>query len=72
MAISSSLRRDAVKPLPISPEQSSEPQQLSIPLEAPKLGGLSREERDKAVGALAVLFLEAADTRVAENDDARV
>jgi len=60
-----------MKPLPILPSLSSEPQQLSIPLDAPKLHGLNRAERDEAVGALAVLILEAADPSVAENDDVR-
>lgn len=50
-----------MKPLSILPGPSSQPDQLSIPLDAPKLRGLNRAERDEAVGALAVLLLEAAD-----------
>ena len=58
-----------MKPLPTLPGPRSKPHQLSIPLNASKLRGLSRAERDAAVGALAGLLLEAADGAEAENDD---
>ena len=54
------------------PDKTSEPRQLNMPLDAPKLRGLSRKERDAVLGALAGLLLEAADVVVREDDDAGV
>ena len=62
-----------MKPLPTMPGPPSEPCQLSMPLDTPKLRGLSRTEREAVVGALAGLLLEAAaDPAEGENDDAHV
>ena len=62
-----------MKLLPHIAGTRSEPCQLSMPLDTPKLRGLSRTEREAAVGALAGLLLEAtADPVEGENDDARV
>ena len=59
--------------LPTMPGPPSEPRQLSMPLDTPKLRGLNRTEREAVVGALAGLLLEAAaDPAEGENDDARV
>ena len=54
------------------PDKTSEPCQLNMPLDAPKLRRLSRKERDAVLGALAGLLLEAADVVVREDDDAGV
>ena len=60
-----------MKPLPIMPGPTGEPHQLSMPLDTPKLRGLSRAERETVVGALAGLLLEAATGPAeGENDDA--
>ena len=40
----------------IMPGPPSEPRQLSMPLDTPKLRGLSRTEREAVVGALAGLL----------------
>ena len=62
-----------MKLLPHMTGTQSEPCQLSMPLDTPKLRGLSPMEREAAVGALAGLLLEAtADPVERENDDARV
>lgn len=53
-------------------DKASEPCQLNMPLDAPKLRGLSRKERDAVLGALAGLLLEAADIAVREDDDESV
>lgn len=45
------------------------PRQLKIPFDAPKLRGLSRDERDAVLAALGGLLLEAVDTAVTEDDD---
>ena len=51
--------------------RQSEACQLSMPLDTPKLRGLSRVEREAVVGALAGLLLEAtADPAEGGNDDA--
>ena len=61
-----------MKPLPTLSGMPSEPHQLSMPLDAPKLRGLNRAERDTAVGALAALLLEAEGAPVEENEDSYV
>ena len=62
-----------MKLLPHIAGTRSEPCQLSIPFDTPKLWGLGPTEREAAVGALAGLLLEAtADPMERENDDARV
>ena len=50
-----------MKPLPTAPEPRGEPHQLSIPLDAPKLRGLSPSERSEVLGELAQLLLEAVE-----------
>ena len=50
-----------MKPLPAVPEPRGEPQQLSMPLDAPKLRGLSPSERSEVLGELAQLLLEAVE-----------
>lgn len=59
-----------MEPSPSVPEPPSEPHQLSIPLDAPKLRGLIPSERDEVLGALATLLLEAVDAEVEDSDDA--
>ena len=59
-----------MKPSPAVPEPRAEPHQLSIPLDAPKLRGLSPNERGEVLGALAKLLLEAVDAEVEGSDDA--
>ena len=59
-----------MKTLPPLPNLPSEPCQLTIPLDTPKLRGMSRKERNAVLGALARLMLEAANVPVRENDDA--
>lgn len=59
-----------MKPPPATPGPRGDPPQLSIPLDAPKLRGLSTSERDEVLGALAGLLLEAADAEVEGSDDA--
>ena len=61
-----------MKSLPPPPGLPSKSCQLSMPLDAPKLRGLSRKERDAVLGALAGLLLEAADVPAREDDDADV
>ena len=61
-----------MKPSPTVPGARSEPHQLSIPLDAPRLRGLSPSDRDEVLGALARLLLEAADAGMEESDDAYV
>lgn len=58
--------------LPRPPDQRSEPCQLTMTLDAPKLRGMSQTERTAVLGALAILMLEAADIPVREDDDAGV
>lgn len=50
-----------MKPLPAVPEPRGEPHQLSMPLDAPKLRGLSPSERSEVLGELAQLLLEAVE-----------
>ncbi|MCY4498237.1 MAG: hypothetical protein OXC14_13220 [Rhodospirillaceae bacterium] len=50
-----------MKPSPTVPEPRGEPHQLSIPLDAPKLRGLSQSERSEALDELAQLLLEAVE-----------
>ena len=61
-----------MKPLLPPPELASELCQLSMPLDAAKLRGLSPKQREAVLGALAGLMLEAAHVAVEEDDDARV
>ena len=62
-----------MKLLPTIPGPPSEPRQLSMSLDTPKLRGLSQMEREAVVVALAGLLLEAAaNPAEEENDDARV
>ena len=57
--------------LPVPARPPEEPRQLGMPLDAPTLRGLSPEERDAVVSALAGLLLEAAAAPVKEDDDGR-
>lgn len=57
--------------LPVPARLPGEPRQLGMPLDAPTLRGLSPEERDAVVSALAGLLLEAAAAPVKEDDDGR-
>lgn len=50
----------------------AEPQQLEIPLDAPKLRELNADQRTAVLGALAGLLLEAADTVERGDDDESV
>ena len=59
-----------MKPSPTVPEPPSDPHQLSMPLDAPKLRGLSPSERGEVLGALATLLLQAADAEGEGSDDA--
>lgn len=59
-----------MKTLPALPNLPSEPCQLTMPLDAPKLRGMSRKERNTVLGALAGLMLEAANVPAREDDDA--
>ena len=59
-----------MKTLPALPNLPSGPRQLTIPLDAPKLRGMSRKERNAVLGALAGLMLEAANVPAREDDDA--
>ena len=61
-----------MKSLPPPPGRRGEPCQLNIPLDAPKLRGMSPQDRNAVLGALAGLILEAADIPVREDDDASV
>ena len=62
-----------MKLLPHMAGTQSEACQLSMPLDMPKLRGLSRTEREAVVGALAGLLLEASANPVeGDDDDARV
>lgn len=58
--------------LPTLPTRTTELQQLSMALDAPKLRGLSPTERGAVLGALAGLLLEASNNTAREDDDARV
>ena len=61
-----------MKSLAVQARPPGEFRQLSMVLDAPALRGLSREERDAVVGALAGLLMEAADFAVKEDDDERL
>ena len=62
-----------MKLLPTIPDSPSESRQLSMPLDTPKLRGLSQTEREAVIVALAGLLLEAAAGHAeGETDDARV
>ena len=61
-----------MKLLPTIPGLPSEPRQLSMPLDTPKLRGLSQTEREAVIVALGGLLLEAAANPAEEEiDDAR-
>lgn len=49
--------------------RTTEPRQLMIPLETAKLAILSQPEREKAIGYLANVFMQAANVDVGEADD---
>lgn len=61
-----------MKSLPVPVGQPGEPRQLSMALDAPALHGLSREQLDAVVDALAGLILEAADIAAKEDDNERL
>ena len=52
-----------------SPPQTAEPLQLMIPLETAKTAILSAPEREKAIGSLANVLLQAANVDAGEPDD---
>ena len=58
--------------LPTPSARTTEPRQLSMALDAPKLRGLSPSERDAVLGAFVGLLLEASNNSAREDDDARV
>ena len=60
-----------MKSLPVTARPPREPRQLGMALDAPTLCGLSSEERDAVVSAVAGLLLEAATAPVEEDDDGR-
>ena len=65
--------RTVIELLPTIPDSPSESRQLSMPLDTPKLRGLSQTEREAVIVALTGLLLEAAaDHAEGETDDARV
>ena len=61
-----------MKSLPPPPGLQSEPCQLSMTLDAPKLRGMSRKERNAVLNALAGVLLQAADVPAREDDDADI